>query len=210
MRPHLSAYLAAALALVAITVPRLARAQASGSQQPPARADSVLAHRSGIYLSAADFLAARLEHPIDCRTARHIIDRHTVLRNSYIDVEHEGQHFRHEKRDIFGYRDCDGRDIRFVDGAEYVVVEAGPIYIYTSERIEHQGKPYRRVTIFSFGTAPDSALFPLTVANLKRAYPGERQFQVLIDAAAQRGDDLTAYDEVRKTYRLNLLFAQAR
>ena len=207
MRPHLSAYLAAALALVVMTVPRRGGAQAGGAHQPP---DTVLAHRSGIYLSAADFRAARLEHPIDCRTARHVIDRHTVRRNSYIDVEHEGQHFRHEKRDIFGYRDCDGRDIRFVDGAEYVVVEAGPIYIYTSERIAHRGRPYGRVTIFSFSAAPDSAVFPLTLANLKQAYSSERQFQLLIDDAAQRGDDLTAYDEVRKTYRLNLLFAQSR
>ena len=93
MRP-LSAYLAAALAFIAMAVPRHGIAQASGSQRPPARADTVLAHRSGLYLSAADFQAARLEHPIDCRTATHVIDRHTVLRNSYIDVEHQGQHFR--------------------------------------------------------------------------------------------------------------------
>jgi hypothetical protein len=210
MRPHVSAYLAVALAFAVLTVPRLGGAQASNSLQPPARVDSVLAHRSGIYLTASDFRAARLGHPIDCRTAKHVIDRHTVLRNSYIEVEHEGQHLRHEKRDIFGYRDCDGRDVRFVDGAEYVIVEAGPIYIYTSERIEHQGRPYKRVTVFSFSAAPDSALLPLTVANLKRAYPTERQFHVLIDAAAQRGDDLSAYDDIRKTYRLNLLFAQAR
>ena len=120
------------------------------------------------------------------------------------------QHFRYEKRDTFGYRDCDGRDVRFVDGAEYVVAEAGPIYLYTSERIEHRGRPFKRVTVFYFSVAPDSALFALTVVNLERAYPGEHRFQVLIDAAAQRGDDLTAYDDVRKTYRLNLLFTQAR
>ena len=210
MRPHLSAYLAAALAFIAMAIPRHGVAQASGSQQPPARTDTGLDHRSGLYLSAADFQRARLEHPIDCRTARHVIDRHTVLRNSYIDVEHEGQRFRHEKRDIFGYRDCDGRDIRFVEGAEYEVVEAGPVYIYTSERIEHRGRPYKRVTVFSFSVTPDSALLTLTAVNLKRAYPSERRFPVLIDAAAQRGDDLSAYDDVHKTYRINLLFTQAR
>ena len=210
MRPHLSAYLAAALAFIAMAIPRHGVAQASGSQQPPARTDTGLDHRSGLYLSAADFQRARLEHPIDCRTARHVIDRHTVLRNSYIDVEHEGQRFRHEKRDIFGYRDCDGRDIRFVEGAEYEVVEAGPVYIYTSERIEHRGRPYKRVTVFSFSVTPDSALLTLTAVNLKRAYPSERRFHVLIDAAAQRGDDLSAYDDVHKTYRINLLFTQAR
>ena len=91
-----------------------------------------------------------------------------------------------------------------------MVAEAGPIYLYTSERIEHRGRPYKRVTVFSFSVAPDSALFALTVVNLKRAYSSEHRFQVLIDAAAQRGDDLTAYDDVRKTYRLNLLFTQAR
>jgi hypothetical protein len=210
MRLHFSACLAAALTLLASAVPRLGVAQDGGAQQPPARADALLAHRSGISLSAADFQAARLEHPIDCRTARHVIDRHTVLRNSYIDVEHDGQQFRREKRDIFGYRDCDGRDVRFVDGAEYVVVEAGPIYLYTNERIEHQGRPYKRVTVFSFSVAPDSALRALTVVNIKRAYPGVPRFLVLIDAAAQRGENLTSYDDVRKTYRINLLFTQAR
>lgn len=210
MRPHLSAYLATALAIIAMTIPRHGVAQASGAQQPPARTDTGLAHRSGIYLSGADFRAARLEHPIDCRTAKHVIDRHTVLRNSYIDVEHEGQHFRHEKRDIFGYRDCDGRDIRFVEGASTRLWKRGRSTSTPASASSNQGRPYKRVTEFSFSAAPDSALLPLTLANLKRAYPSERQFQALIDAASQRGDDLTAYDDVRKTYRLNLLFTQAR
>ena len=175
------------------------------AQSAPARP---LPSESGLYLSAADYSAGSLEHAIDCGTAEHVIDRHTFLRKSYLDVVHEGAHYRHNKSDIFGYRDCKSHDVRFFEKAEYEIAEAGPIVVYKSERTVPAGKGVKRVTEYSFSQTPASPVLPLTKANLARAYPDAHQFHHLIDMNTSGDGALAAYDSSAKTFKVNSLYRQ--
>jgi hypothetical protein len=183
-------------------VPSLAlRAQAAPARPLPTE--------SGLYLSAATYSAGTLEHAIDCRTAEHVIDRHTFLGKPYVDVVHEGAHYRHNKSDIFGYRDCKSHDVRFFNGTEYDIAEPGPIFIYTSERTVPDVKGMKRVTDFSFSQTPASPVFPLTKANLAREYPDAHQFHHLIDMNGSSDAALAAYDSPAKTFKINALYRQS-
>ena len=193
------------LPLLCASIVALAPSSTLQAQTAPARP---LSSESGLYLSAAAYSAGTLEHPIDCRTREHVIDRHTFLGKPYVDVIHEGKNYRHNKSDIFGYRDCKGHDVRFFEKVEYEVAEAGPIVIYTSERTVPYGKGVKRVTEYSFSQTPASPVIALTKAHLAREYPEAHQFHHLIDMNTPGDVALAAYDSAAKTFKVNALYRQ--
>jgi hypothetical protein len=201
MKRHLLVPSAAAL-LVAVAI---AHPMAAQSTQSP-----LVSTASGIYVSAAAFLAGSLEQAVDTRTATHVIDRHSLLNKSYVDVQHGGKLVRYNKSEIFGFRDGDGRDVRFVDKREYTIVERGPLYVYTSERLIPDGKRMRTVEAYSFSLTPASAVLPLTSENVKRALPEEHQFHHLLDMTVADGASLAAYDSGAKTFKVNALYRQVK
>lgn len=168
-----------------------------------------LPSESGLYLSAAAYSAGTLEHAIDCRTTEHAIDRHTFLGKPYVDVEHGGAHYRHNKSDIFGYRDCKGHDVRFFEKSEYEIAEAGPIVIYTMQRIVPDVKGVKRVTDWWFSETPASPVLALTKANFARAYSDAHQFHHLIDMNFSDNAALAVYDSAAKTFKINALYRQS-
>ena len=189
-----------AAALVALA-PGLAHAQASGT------ADST---SSGIYLTAGNYAAGTLTHAIDCRTATHKIDRHTFLNRPYIDVEHEGQRSRYQKREIYGFRDCDGWDVRSVDGREYRVLAAGALTLYARESYisRTKGSPQQIVT-YHFSTSPAGPVQPLTRGTLRRAFSENHRFHDLLDATFQSDAALADYDNFHREYKIVRLLARS-
>ena len=194
------------LSLLSASIFALVPSTALEAQTAPARP---LPSESGLYLSAAAFSAGTLEHSINCRTAEHVIDRHTFLGKPYVDVVHEGKNYRHNKSDIFGYRDCTGHDVRFFEKVEYEIAEPGPIVIYTSERTVPDVKAVKRVNEFSFSQTPASPVLALTKANLERVYPEAHQFHHLVDMNASGDAALAVYDSAAKTFKINALYRQS-
>lgn len=165
---------------------------------------------SGIYLSANAYLAGKLEQAIDTRTGSHVIDRHTLLNKGYVDVEHEGKRTRYNKKDIYGYRDAAGHDVRFAGKQEYTIAEAGPLYIYTAERLATESKRTKAVTDYYFSRTPSSPVLPLTLADVKRAVPDEHQFHHVLDMNFANGESLAAYDSAAKSFKINVLYRQGK
>ena len=165
---------------------------------------------SGIYRSADAYLAGRLELAVDTRTMTHVIDRHTLLNKPYVDVQHDGRTVRYAKKDIFGFRDGEGRDVRFSGNREFTIAEAGPLYLYTSQRVAPDGKRTRTVTQHWFSRTVSSEMLPLTKENLKRAFPEQHGFHHLLDMNFPDAASLSAYDSAAKTFRINALYRQAR
>lgn len=190
----------------------VAVALAAGFAARGARAqlpDSVNAGRSGVYRTAADFTAGRLDFAIDCKTQRHRIDRHTFLNRSYLDVTHEGQRTRVAKRDVYGYRECDGSVVRFDDGREYTVVAAGRGVMYARPDMVPQAKGFRVVPVYFFSRTPADTIRPLTRSALKDAFPDDHALHDRIDQTFRSDEELAAYDARHRQYRVLRFLAEA-
>ena len=165
---------------------------------------------SGIYRTPDAYLAGKLDLAVDTRTATHVIDRHTVLNKPYVDVRHAGKNVRLAKKDIFGFRDGEGRDVRFVGNRELTIVEAGPLFLYTSERVVPDGKRTRAITEYSFSRTVSSEVLPLSKANLKRALPEAHGFHHLLDMTFADDASLSAFDSATMTFKVNALYQQSK
>lgn len=172
--------------------------------------DSSNAARSGIYRSAESFTKGTLELAIDCRAGAHRIDRHQLLSRPYIDIAHDGVRTRINKRDIFGFRDCDGAVVRFVDGKEYAILSAGIILMYARSMMVPSGnrEGYRIMPVRYFSLAASDTLIPLTRVALKNAFPANHELRDALDATFRTDDELGAFDGRHGVYRLQRMLTR--
>jgi hypothetical protein len=113
-----------------------------------------------------------------------------------------------EKSRSYGYRDSKNRDYRFYNNSAYRVLDTVGFFLYYTYRLEHPagGKGMLKTDHYYFSVTGTDALQPLTVENLKKAFPGNHAFHYRLDAGCKSDNDLTAYDNYLKTYRIKYLF----
>lgn len=182
------------------------------TKTPRARGDAAAnATRSGIYLSVGAFRRGDLALGIDCTTEQRKIDLHSFYSKSYIDVTHDGKSQRYQKREIFGYRDCEKRDVRFFNGEGFQLVESGPITIYTrEERVPYSKAANARITADYFSTSPDAPIARLTRVGIDAAYPANHRFHDLLSSTLRGDAELASYDAQHKMHAVNHLYAQSQ
>ncbi|MBC7569685.1 MAG: hypothetical protein H7319_08120 [Spirosoma sp.] len=166
---------------------------------------------SGVYLTVADYKQGKLALQVDCKTEKHRIRLHDFFGSASIDVIHNGEKHTFQKDNIYGIRDCDGKDYRFVSREEYQMLESRTITIYEKLTVATSttGKGIRTVELVYFSLQPDSDLLPLTVANLKKALPANHKFHDLLDENFRLDADAVAYDPTHKMYKVNHLLQTA-
>ena len=164
---------------------------------------------AGIFLTAADYQNGRLTDEGDCASPNHKIELHDVLNKPYIHVRHDGVRRQYMKRDVYGFRSCDGRDFRFVGKDEYEILEAREVSIYVLRLPDQEGEDLvvgpikRNAYFFSAGVA--GAVLRLTRENLKRAFPGNHRFHDALDQTFRSDSELAQYDDFHKMYKVNRL-----
>ena len=163
---------------------------------------------SGIYLSAADYKGRRLTAEGDCGSKGHKIELHDLLDKAYIHVTHGSETVRYEKSGVFGFRACDGRDYRFGSNLEYQIVAAQELYIYLREQWVG-GKNRHIVRTYYFSAGSDGRVLPLTIKNLKEAFPENYAFHDRLDQAFGRRRDIAQYDDDHKMFKVNRLLTMA-
>ena len=162
-------------------------------------------HRtSGIYRTSADYQNGHLEFEGSCGSHFHKLELHDVLHKPYIDLTHGTQKQRISKANLFGFRACDGYDYRFASNLEYRVLEAKEAYIYLRE-IRTGGKGLHTISTYYFSAGPDGQLLPLTVNNLRLAYPQNQPFGDSLDMSSAAHQKLERYDRVHEMFELNYL-----
>lgn len=164
---------------------------------------------SGIYLTAADYKAGRLTAEGDCGSAEHKLELHDVLNKSYIHVTHGTEKVRYEKKDLFGFRACDGNDYRFTSNLEYRIMEARELYIYT-QRVYRGGKTRHSVTFWYFSKGPEGDILPLKLHDVKQAFPDNRPFHEKLDQAFRKGEELKLYDRTHAMFVVNRLLEETQ
>jgi hypothetical protein len=165
---------------------------------------------SGVYLSAADYQDARLAFEGACRSKGHKLELHNVSNKPYIDVTHDMEKRRYQKSNLFGVRACDGHDYRFGSNLEYRILETKELYIYTNETRVRAGRGYRTVLTHYFSAGPEGKIFPLTLGNLKLAFPADDMFLDSLGRVFGNGGDLAQYDDFAKMYKVNQVLTMSR
>jgi hypothetical protein len=168
---------------------------------------------TGVYLTAEDYKNARLTSESDCSSPGHKVDLHDLLHKTFIHITHDGETRRYEKSHVYGFRSCAGRDYRFVDNYEYEVLESRGLSIYTHDvparnpKDTSRGLATSRLYFFSVGAA--GRVLPLTVSNLKRAFPNDHAFHDALDMTFHTDDELTQYDTFHSMFKVNRLLIAA-
>ncbi|MBV5325066.1 MAG: hypothetical protein J0626_07270 [Rhodospirillaceae bacterium] len=134
-----------------------------------------------------------MELAIDCRAGTHRIDRHLLLSRPHLDIAHDGVRTRINKRDIFGFRDCDGSVVRFVEGSEYAILSTGVILMYARSMMVPAGnrEGYR-----------------IMREAIKNAFPAHHELHEALDAGFRNDDELGAFDGRHGVYRLQRMLTR--
>jgi len=162
----------------------------------------------GVYLTLEDFKTGKLTYDIDCRMEKQKIKLFNFLAKPYFDVYYQGEKFRLQKNEVYGFKDCHDHTFRFYDNMEYELVEAGNIYLYVQEQMILSEQAGKVSDTYFFSATPSDALKPLSAYNLKNAYPKNKEFHKLLDANIY-SKNIAQYDSVNKMYKVNQLFLQS-
>lgn len=164
---------------------------------------------SGIYLTVDDFKAQKLSYAINYKTEKHTINDLYLFDGSLVKVKHHGDVILLDKDTIYGYKNARGEIFRFANNTEYELLNPGEnILLYrrfvtTSPIVNPTVKAEE---FYYFSKDAGSEVLPLSIDNLKRVYIRDQKFIEAINKYFQKDEQLTSYDEKRKTYTLSRLF----
>ena len=127
----------------------------------PDAAPTAIRH-AGVYGTAKDYEAGRLVDSVACGSRSPAPDRYTVRRAPIVAIAHGDQRTQYVKSQVYGFRACDGVDVRFVVGDDWNIVRAPPIYLYQRDRTVFAGKSPRVVTDHGFGISSADSVRALT------------------------------------------------
>jgi hypothetical protein len=160
---------------------------------------------SGVYLNPVDFRKAKLTYAINCSTEKHKIKLNEFFDKSYITVIHEQKSVNLEKKNIFGFRDCDNMTYRFVGQSHYTVLNPREeILLY--KHVIQASKNQEEAVHYYFSTSADVEVQQLSLTNLKKAFPDNHKFHDMLDVEFNGIIDLAQYDSFHKMYKVNRLY----
>ena len=159
---------------------------------------------SGIYLSVHDYDNNQLSYEIDCSSEKHKIRPNTHKKGGAFRVVHNKQKIDLRKEDVYGYRDCKGKDFRFENNVSYEIVYADQLILYSNyvDDGEDEHGNRRQKKMYHFSKNSSSKIIPLNLENLKNAYPDNHKFHDFLDTNLNTGS-IVAYDDFHDTYKVN-------
>ena len=98
--------------------------------------------------------------------------------------------------------------VRVVNGEHYRVIRADPLYLYEHDRSQLSGKRFATVTDRFFSTTANAPLRPLTLVELKSAYPKNHQFHDILTLAFTNDAELMRWDEFHHEHLVAHLLRQ--
>src|SRR5215831_7607198 len=99
---------------------------------------------------------------------------------------------------------ADARNYRVVGNDRYQILEAKALYIYSLDVLVRKGTSEKT---YFFSVGPNGDVLPLTILNLKKAFPDNHTFHDLLDMSFKHDSDLTRYDDFHKMFKVNRLLA---
>ena len=167
---------------------------------------------SGIFMNWQDYKDNKLSHEVNCDSSSGKIRLNHFFSKNYIDVFKREKKIQLYKDSIFGYRDCKKNDYRFFTerDKEYQIVENKSIVIYIADVAvtSANGKAREFVQKYFFSTELNSAILPLTISNLKKAFPNNIKFHDKLNVEFNDDASVCTFDTAHKMYKVNYLLSQ--
>lgn len=167
--------------------------------------NTLWAQHTGIFMTCNDYDSSRLSYmPEEHRKYRFIVN--PFFYPEYIIIKSGDTTCRIHKDSVFGYRDEDGFSYRLYQRKTYRILNPGePIMLYgLAAPVRGKEQPSAVTYYFSVGSASD--IRPLTILNLKYAYPDSPVFHELIDIYFHHEEELITYDAFYKTFKINRVY----
>ncbi|MGX5818922.1 hypothetical protein ACWKWU_12040 [Chitinophaga lutea] len=155
--------------------------------------------QNGVYLTAADFAKGK--------TTYEDANAYIPFRYGKVKAKDNGKTILLDKDEVYGYR-RDGKDYRLVGNNAYRVLDAEHFPLYAREVETSKGKGRIRETQYFFSPSSNGDMQPLTIANLKKAFPDNQRFHRLLDLQFRHDSELAWYDASAKSYKLKSIFDQ--
>ena len=167
--------------------------------------------KSGLYMTAGDFLQGKVSDEIDCGKSGDKLVLHSFFGSPNVTVVRNGQKTSLPKSQLYGYRDCKNRNYRFYNNETYQIIDTAGFTMYFAFKSKPaaNGKGLIKTDEYYFSTGSDTPIESLSVNNLKKAFPVNNRFQYALAEDYRSDKDLLAYDDVLKTYRIKYLFSQS-
>ena len=160
---------------------------------------------SGVYKTAEDFQQRKLSYAINCSIEKHKINPNVLFNASELKVKHRDSSYTFKKSEVFGYRACDGQEYKFVDNAEYAILNPGEtliLYFYQNPAYSSESDlPNPPAYFFSKDAATPILL--LTKYNLKAAFPDSHKFHDALEENFKEDKELADYDSFHNMYKLS-------
>jgi hypothetical protein len=164
----------------------------------------------GLYRTASDFRQRRLTMTVNCKADRNRLRLNQVGPRPYVTAIQGGEEYKLAKSILYGYRDCDGREYRFVNNNQhYPILNPGEEVLLYKTTLPPVGQNPGYVRLYFSATA-EAPIQLLTLRNLKKAFPDNHRLHELLDAQFPTGSDLTAFDAYHGMTKLNWLLQQSQ
>jgi hypothetical protein len=159
---------------------------------------------SGIYITANDYKNHKLSYAINYKTEKHKINNSLIFKSGIIKIKHQGRVYDLKKSEIYGYKNTNGKELRFIGEKEYTILNAGePFLLYFYQQPLHSEKGINKYLLtYYFSTSPEAIPQLLTKENLKLAFPNNHKFHDELDAQFKSDDELFNYDDFHKMYKI--------
>lgn len=163
--------------------------------------------QAGIYKSAEDYMNGTLEYTGQEFT-RHRVRTDMPFNKYVVKVVDGNESHKFFKWDLYGFRNKRNEAFRFFNEKSYRIVDTTSFVIYAREELTVRGKEKLRETKYYFSKNAESRIIPLTIMNLKYAFPN-REFHQLLDMQFRSNKELLRFDSYAKQYKLKTIYNMA-
>ena len=164
---------------------------------------------SGAYMSLTDYYNKTTTLNIKCLKNSNKKLFYRFFTDKSLKLNNGNKIVKKQKKDIFGYRDCNNFDYRFQNNLHYKIREVKGMVIYSIN--------YRLSTNFGkfkfpvaeryyFSKSLNDKIIPLTRENLFREYENRKEFLNAVDNYLKKLSCIHCYDLIGAGYIVNLLF----
>ena len=160
---------------------------------------------SGIYLTGQDYRTNKLSYALGNNDK---LQLNEFLGGKNVSVTYLGKKIKLSKSEIFGYR-YNNVDYRFFNNDAYKIIDTQDFYIYSRPKLSQQGKGLKPVDTYYFSNSDNALIEPFTIANLQVAYAKNPKFKYTVAAQFKSDNELIAYDDAIKEYKVKYLFEQS-